>query len=121
MNWDKRERRRFIRVSIPIDVTLKTSEGDVFQVNALNIGAGGFRVLLDEELEPGALLDVEAFLDKEAIKCRGRIVWSVKQTDTDNGDIVYDTGIEFYQIEGQEKEKINRFIDSLRLRGKVDD
>lgn len=118
MSWDKKERRRFIRVSIPVDVTLKTSGGDVFHVNALNIGAGGFRVLLDSELEPGSLLDVEVFLDKQAVSCRGRIVWAVKKADENSDEIIYDTGIEFYQIEEPAKEKITRFIDSLAAKGK---
>lgn len=76
-------------------------------------------MLIDNELEPGSFLEVEIFLAKEDVACRGRVVWSVKQAGQISGEAVYDTGVEFYQIEEQEKLKINRFVDFAAAKGKI--
>ncbi len=81
-NWNGLERRQFPRVNYPCLITIRheASGLDAFLTHTENIGTGGVCLLFKREFKLFSEADLEIdLLDMEKnIKCRGKVVWSVK-------------------------------------------
>ncbi len=76
---------------------------------ANDLSGGGIRLLLDEKLDPGTLVECELFGEQtRAVKFRGVVV---RYDDTDNGgQYKYTAGIAYIDIEDADREAVIRYI-----------
>ncbi|MCF7869675.1 MAG: PilZ domain-containing protein [Candidatus Omnitrophica bacterium] len=112
MKGDPKERRRFRRASFPCEIYILTAPLHVIQCKTENIGAGGVRVLIDENLPLHSIVGLKLYLSKKPIECRGKVVWIVKRK-IEEKDFKFDIGLEFHQISSEDRQIIGIFVKSL--------
>ncbi|MCP4653367.1 MAG: PilZ domain-containing protein [Candidatus Omnitrophica bacterium] len=113
MTWKGKERRRFVRADSLCKITISSPQQHTIDCHTENIGAGGVRLLLDEKLEILSLVDLDVSLDDVIVKCKGRVVWRVERKVYNEKDFLFDTGVEFYEIDDESREKINSFVNNI--------
>ncbi len=121
-DWQGLERRQFPRVNYPCLVTVRNEleNLDAFLTHTENVGTGGVCVIFKEGMRLFSEVDLEIdLLDMEKnIKCKGRVVWSVKtQAKNQLKTTVYDTGIEFSNILPEEQKRIRSVVMQLIKEG----
>lgn len=113
------ERRRFIRLKKPLVIKyshigeLKNDEAFTGE----NISAGGICVIIKEPLTLGAPLNLRVYLPDNTlpIKIKGKVAWS-KQVFDKAGQKLFETGIEFVEINDLDFKKIAKYVnDGLPL------
>jgi len=108
------EKRKFVRANFPCKIIISMPQEHVVSTHTENIGAGGVRVIIEEKIDISSLVGLEVYLPKNAISCKGRIVWVVeKMSAYRDGFVFYDTGIEFYDIQPADKRVINSFVQDI--------
>jgi len=114
MEWKGEERRRFPRANFPCKITV-VSPIRYLNSHTDNISEGGIRVLLEEKLSPYSIVGIEIFVDKgKSIRCKGRIVWvKEKVNPLENTPVMYDTGIEFAEINDCDREYLRKLVERL--------
>jgi c-di-GMP-binding flagellar brake protein YcgR len=114
MIWNGIEKRRFVRANFPCKIAISTPTKHTIITHTENIGAGGVRVIIDEELDISLMVGLEIHLNNEMIKSEARIVWAIeaKKTSADE-KLHYDTGIEFYKIDEEDRKIINNFVEAI--------
>ena len=120
MSWDNKERRKFVRVNFPCEITTQSASSRRISTYAKNISAGGLRVFLTEKLKISSIVEINIYqIAKEPINCKGSIVWVFSRKDPDNeGELMFDTGIEFSQIKDKDLEEIKKLVTSI-IEGKI--
>ncbi|MFO8052825.1 MAG: PilZ domain-containing protein [Candidatus Omnitrophota bacterium] len=115
MSWDSRERRKFVRVSLPLQISL-SNQSYAISTKTENISAGGIRLILKKKLENGLIVNLKIRnIKKEPINCQGRILWVFsRMNSSQENKILYDTGIEFYKIKKDQVKLIKKFTQSLQ-------
>lgn len=111
MNWEGAEKRRFVRAKFPCKITIHTPEEKTISTNTEDIGAGGVRVILNEQLQMALPLDLQLILENKFIACKGKIVWVLAKKDSQGSK--YDTGIEFYEITEGDRGVINGVVNLI--------
>jgi hypothetical protein len=114
--WDGIDRRKFPRAQCRCVITIETKDASkTIPTITENIGAGGICAILNEDLGLFRGVNVELELDSGGsanLSCTGTVVWVVKKRDAKiKGTIQFDTGIEFVDIEDDEKERITKFVE----------
>ena len=116
MDSEGQERRRFPRAAFPCKIAVG-SPIRWLASHTENISAGGIRVILEERLGVFTPVSLEIFLEKErSIKCKGKIAWvkeEVNPLEIEGEPIMFDTGIEFTQINDSDKEYIKKLVKVL--------
>ena len=114
------ERRKFIRLNINVQIRFSVIEDYKTQkiAETKDIGAGGICFILDEELKKGDALKLDLFLpeDPPTIQALRRVVWIKPFSIASEKNTRYDTGIEFTEIDYEDRKKINKYVFSLKLR-----
>lgn len=108
------EKRKFIRIEtefltwIEVDSTLP-GYSDLFGVfRSKNLGGGGILVELDRSIPVGTLLKLNFQLPmKKDIEAKGKVVRSIELSEKK-----FDVGIEFIQINPEDKKTIIKFCES---------
>ncbi len=105
------ERRKFIRLEIPVEV-LYTYDGTnhLYQSSSKNISAEGIR-FTSVTMPPknvGVKLEIKLAHSPNPIHTRGKIIWA-KRTSLEDG-APYDVGIEFTEIEEDNKNTFLKFL-----------
>lgn len=114
MSWDGREKRQFIRAKFPCKIIIFTPQEYTISTHTENIGAGGMRVFIEERLEIASIVKLEILLNSDSIICEGRVVWVVKKESSyRKGFFFFDTGIEFYKIEDQDRIVIENMVNTI--------
>ncbi len=115
MNWDSRERRKFVRVKCPCEIRVRTPKKRVISTNIENISAGGLRAFLKERLSPSTIIEIDIYgIAKEAITCTARIVWVfTRKQPTPEDTPFYDTGMEFCDIKDDYIKEIKRLVAEI--------
>jgi len=114
MVWNGMEKRRFIRANFPCKIVISTPSQHTIVTNTENIGGGGIRVIIDEKLDISSMVGLDIHLDKDLIKSKARIVWVVKVEDSSlDKPPRYDTGIEFYEMNEDDRKIINNFVEAF--------
>lgn len=114
MIWDGIEKRRFIRANFPCKIIISTPSQHTIVTHTENIGAGGVRVVIDEKLDISSMVGLEIHLNSNLIKSKARVVWALESTDSSSQEPHrYDTGIEFYEINEDDREIINNFVEAF--------
>ena len=119
MIWNGIEKRRFVRANFPCKITIYMPSQHIISTHTENIGAGGVRVVISERLDTSSEVGLEIKLGEEPIRCQGRVVWAIESDDTSEGKpLSYDTGIEFYQINEEDRSVINNFVEASAVEEK---
>jgi len=115
MDWDGREKRSFVRANLPCKIIIYTLRKEHTIVSHTeNIGAGGVRVIIGECLDISSQVGLELFLGGAQIICKGRIVWVVERSGSNNVEAnVWDTGIEFREISERDKKVVGSFVKAI--------
>ncbi len=117
--WDGLNRRRFPRVACPCRVVIRAADGEerAFLTHTENIGVGGVGVLLRAGLKVFTPVELEVdLLDlEENLRCRGRVVWSVRRKESDpEKPLFHDIGIEFHDIGDRDRRRLEALIERAR-------
>ncbi len=121
---DGTNRRKFPRVTYPCMITLRREAGepDVILTHTENIGIGGICVTLNRPLRIFSLVDLEIdLLDLgDHLQCCGKVVWTIqRKAEEKRKPLFYDTGIEFLQIEGADRQRLDNVIRRLLKQAKT--
>ncbi|MDD5495554.1 MAG: PilZ domain-containing protein [Candidatus Omnitrophica bacterium] len=109
------ERRRYIRLQTPITISFAVPEtGKVYTTSVKNISADGLRFeTRDKHLKESS--EIEFKLDISAatnpVHAKGRVVWKKKLSLEDAAP--FDVGIEFIEIENDNKNTFLKFLCDL--------
>jgi c-di-GMP-binding flagellar brake protein YcgR len=108
----QKERRRFARLNVLVDVVYKKHAGlDGNKLSlAKNISKGGICLIVYEELKESDTLELIMRLpeDNGTVSALGRVVWVKEFIIGDNKR--FDAGIEFIGIEEEDINKINKYV-----------
>lgn len=112
MNWDSKERRRFVRIKYPCEITVLGPRKRIISTYPENISAGGIRLITKEAIEPSSILSLDLYgIAREPIVCRGRVKWVFTKKDPYNKKrTLYDVGIEFLRMKKEDVEEIKKLI-----------
>lgn len=114
MKWDGVEKRRFVRANFPCKVIIRTPTQHLINTHTENIGAGGVRIIIGEKLDVSSMVGLEIYLDKDSVKCEGKIVWMVERVSSaENEPFLFDTGIEFYDINDDDRNLITNLVEMI--------
>ena len=116
MNKNKRE---YKRIDKPLTLWLRIRPDEAQELHTdgwnrtvtKNIGAGGVFFHYNENLIIGSLIDLIINLTKTSppVSCIGKIIRTKKHVNNP----IYDIAIVFTEIDNQEKELINKVIESI--------
>ena len=115
MNWDSEERRKFVRAKFPCEITIRRPQKRIISTHAKDISAGGIRFIIEEKIEPSSMIGLDLYgIAKEPIVCKGRIKWVFTKKDPSNQNrLLYDVGVEFYQMKKENAAEIKQLIVSI--------
>lgn len=110
------EKRRYPRLKFNVDVEYKILRETGFnstKAESKNIGAGGICIIALEKFDIGNSLSLKFSLPgaEKSIKAIGKVAW-VSEFSIGNVPLhtAYDTGIEFTDINDEDREKINEYV-----------
>lgn len=113
------ERRKFIRLNINVQVNYSLLDGkDVKRIaTTRDIGAGGIRLFVDGQIKRGDVIKLEFLLPESPpqVFATGRIVWVKPFSIEGDKTTRFDAGIEFLDINPQDRERINKYVFSLKI------
>jgi c-di-GMP-binding flagellar brake protein YcgR len=105
------ERRKFIRLQAPIGIFYrplqKNKKTKSFASLAKNIGGGGIRFLVKEELSQGSLLDLKIQIPHlhDPIHAVGEVVWISKA----------EAGVRFRDIASKDLHRILEYVHTIGI------
>ena len=105
------DRRKFIRLEIPIDVSYIMENDNILRrTSTKNISAEGLRFTCDNSIKDGAVLEIKLNFSNlpNPIHIRGKVIWCKKLSLEDG--MPYDIGVEFLKIEEDNKNTFLKFI-----------
>ncbi|MFH0877006.1 MAG: PilZ domain-containing protein [Candidatus Omnitrophota bacterium] len=111
------ERRKFVRLGVNVKVNWQKPAPPppiLDQENLTkNISEGGICLTANEKLNTGELLLLDIELpNRRFIRAKGRVAW-VHEFDIRAKGKRYDVGIEFLEIQPQDREEIKKFMFDL--------
>ena len=110
-----REKRRFIRFEISLKVNYTIQKEPRIEKTGVtkDVTVGGIQLLTNEQLEIGSKLELKMFLPTalNPVHLAGIVLWS-KETASNTGHS-YNTGIEFGDIEEDNKSTFLKFLCDL--------
>ena len=120
MVWKDREKRRYTRAVIPCRIEVG-SPSQLLISHTENIGEGGVRVFLEGKLKLLTTVDLKIFLEKgNPIKCKGKVVWVAERLNPlDHKPLLFDTGIEFTEMDEPGKQYIRQLVDTVLTKEKI--
>ena len=113
MMWDGFDKRKFPRLNFACSVTIHIPSKDPIKGTAENIGAGGLCIILKEDLARFTECRIELRLSDKlpVVKTRARVAWNVCTQKPNLKGKVYDTGIEFLDIDPALQAMIQTFVE----------
>jgi len=109
------ERRRYIRLPVPIDMSYTISGNNKIHSTATkDISADGLRFIIhDKFIKESDLIELRLNIPNipSAIHAKGRVVWKRKLSLEDRAP--FDVGIEFSEIEEDNKNTFLKFLCDL--------
>ena len=116
-NEERREHKRFadgVVVEYGVEKKPHLKGGKV-----INMSKGGMKLLLDEKLPPGAIMDLKIYMPqkKNAAEVEAQVVWT---KDTDNSDPsgkrLFHSGVKFIAIKDSADVHIADYLNSCEIR-----
>ena len=113
--WYGAEKRRFPRAKFPCKIVVYLPQQHTVVTHTENIGCGGVRIIIDENLEVSSVVGIEIFLDNgKVLRCKGKVVWKLEEKSPLAKDaILFDLGLEFIDMKKEDKETIKHIVASL--------
>ena len=115
------ERRKFVRLNINVEInftviTRPPHKQLTIPTKSKNIGAGGICLISEQELRTGELLKLEIRLpeDQPVVHAVGRVVWIKTFSVATEKSMRFDMGIEFLEIAQEDRQRINKYVFSLK-------
>lgn len=111
--WQGMDQRQFPRAQCQCVVNLRQEGRSSPSASVTeNIGLGGVCVLLDKEVGIFSVVRLELDLKdaKPPLEVQGTVVWVVRRTERKKGPR-FDTGIEFTELSGDEKARLEAVMD----------
>ncbi len=115
------ERRKFVRLNINVEINYTVLSHPPYKQFTIpskskNIGAGGICFISEQELRPGEFLKLEIKLpqDPPTVHALGKVVWVKPFSLASEKTHRYDMGIEFIELSPVDKQKINKYVFSLK-------
>jgi len=109
------ERRRYIRLKTPISVTYTVPEtGSVYNAVTKDISADGLRFESDaKDIKVSGIVELKLEINQahNPVHAKGKIVWKKKLSLEDHAP--YNVGIEFTEIEEDNKNTFLKFLCDL--------
>lgn len=109
------ERRRYIRLKTPISVTYTIPEtGGVYSTVTKDISADGLRFeSYEKDLNENGIIDIRLDISgaHNPVHVKGKVVWKKKLSLEDKAP--YDVGVEFTEIEEDNKNTFLKFLCDL--------
>lgn len=120
-NWEGIDKRQFPRIKYPCLIVIRNGDDDNDSTNTVlthtdNVGVGGVCISLKQPVKTFSEVDMELdLLDLgNHICCKGKIVWNVeKGPSEEGGPQIYDVGIEYVDINDEDKKRLKEVIDRL--------
>lgn len=113
--YNKVERRRYVRLDAPIDVAYTVPEtGSVLNSNTKNISADGLRFeTLNKSIKESDILELKMVIKNapNPVHAKAKVVWKQKVSLEDAAP--YDLGLEFTEIEEDNKNTFLKFLCDL--------
>ena len=77
-------------------------------------------VVVDEKVNPYTNVELEIFFEKDkSTKFKGKVVWSKTIVNPiENEPLLYDTGIQFAEMNATTREYINRLVNIISSQGR---
>ena len=114
------ERRSFVRLNISIDVSYSLLDGKDNKQSATSkdIGAGGVSLLVNTQLNKGDVIKLDFLLPEfpPQIYATGQIAWVRPLNREGGGKARFEVGVKFLDILPRDKERINKYVFSLKIR-----
>jgi c-di-GMP-binding flagellar brake protein YcgR len=109
MKLKQPERRRYVRIEVPLKIQL-TSGKRVEKVVTKNISPVGMRFEVSGKLDEGKQLKLALSLSasKQPIRMKGKVAWQTKTSLEDNAP--YDCGVEIVDIEDKDKNAFLKYV-----------
>ncbi|MFC1577056.1 PilZ domain-containing protein [Candidatus Omnitrophota bacterium] len=115
MKRSSAERRKYIRLEAPINVSYTLSQGDkVYRAVSKNISALGLRFQIPSStIEESSILELALELPSapNPVHVRGKVIWVKKLTLEDNAP--FDVGVEFEKIDEDNKNTFLKYLCDL--------
>ena len=109
------ERRRYVRLATPIEISYTVPEtGHVLSANAKNISADGIRFeTLNKAIKESDILELKMVMQDapNPVHAKAKVIWKKKITLEDAAP--YDCGLEFTEIEDDNKNTFLKFLCDL--------
>ena len=116
--WKGEERRLHLRFKHNIDVEYKVEKKPhLMNGKSIDISKGGMKVLLDEKLPNGAVIDLKIQVhEKKIIEIEGEVVWTKELEKRDSsGKRFFHSGIKFIGIHEPAGIHLDEYIHHLEL------
>lgn len=115
--WTSEERRRHPRFDQDMEVEYGIEKKPRLKNGkTINVSRGGMRLMLDEKLQAGAIMEMKVYLPKEkkAIAVEAEVVWTKEAEDNDPaGKRFFHSGIKFIALKEPSNIHFFEYIDSL--------
>jgi len=110
------ERRRFIRLEVPIEVKYVVEEDSDpvrKRVATKDLSCDGLRFISERKLDEGSLLDLNLTIPgaTNPVHIKGKTIWSKKLSTEDAAP--FEVGLEFVQIEEDNKNTFLKYLCDL--------
>lgn len=107
------ERRRFIRLGVPIELKYVVEEGPSQirkQVATKDLSCDGLRFISEQDIREGAMLDINLTIPgaNNPVHIKGKTIWSKKVASEDTAP--FEVGVEFVQIEEDNKNTFLKYL-----------
>ncbi len=110
------ERRRFIRLEVPVELKYVV-EDDPSQmrrhVATKDLSCDGLRFISEQKIDEGAFLDINLTIPgaNNPVHIKGRAIWAKKTSSEDTAP--FEVGVEFTQIEEDNKNTFLKYLCDL--------
>ncbi len=115
VEWCGVEKRKFPRAKFPCKIVVYLPQQHTVVTHTENIGCGGVRVIVDENLEVSSVVGIEIFLDSgEVLRCKGKVIWKLEEKSPLAKDaLLFDLGLEFMDMKKEDKKTIEHIVAAL--------
>jgi c-di-GMP-binding flagellar brake protein YcgR len=113
-------RRRFIRVDFPFTIHINPPDENIISTYTEDISEGGVKVFIAEKLSTSSMVLLAIYVKPEPVVCKGKVVWAKRRSsEFIEGEIFFDTGIEFCEIKEADKLLIKNKVAELEEERKL--
>ena len=119
--WTGEERRQHLRFKHVLEVEYNIEKKPrLTNSRTLDISKGGMKLVLDEKLPSGAIIDVKIQIpEKKIIEVEGKVIWTKESEGRDaQGKRFFHSGIKFIGIREPSGIRLAEYINYLELQNK---